>query len=159
VIEQPTDNQDKLSWFEYGEQKEIEFLSSKQFTQVALKLNPEKESDKTANDLIARFRADLKTVRTVFKTADRYGLDPKFTIAINRKDVEHYVKRYPNILIIFDIDIDGFQGVKIATLDRLLRIIYFGTPEHSYIHREKDDQGNAKSSFLFDLRLLDTLST
>jgi hypothetical protein len=154
----PPDNlQDKLAWCEYGEIKENEFVSSISIDGVDVIKNPDKSRNKLSHDLLAQFPSDLKTVRTIFRTADRYGLDPDYTIGLNRKDVEHYSRKYPNIIILFDIEFDKFKGIKMASLDRILRLIHFGAPEHFYLGRKDDSDGNAKSSFLFDLRLFDTL--
>jgi hypothetical protein len=54
-------------------------------------------------------RADLKTIRTRFKTADRYGLDSKTALTIYKKDVDRYSEKYPNIIGILDIDYGDLQ--------------------------------------------------
>jgi hypothetical protein len=46
--------------------------------------------------------------------------------------------------------------VRIATLGLLRRFVKMGMAQkHEYIHRQNDTQGNAKASYIFDLRWFD----
>ena len=80
-------------------------------------------------------------------------LTPKYAISLNRKDVERYNKLYPNIVIVFDIEMSGYSGVHWADLHRINTLIRKGmAKEHSYKDRVDDNKGNAKSSYVFDCR-------
>jgi hypothetical protein len=100
---------------------------------------------------------------TPFFSAGRYGLDPRFTVTFNRKDYERYAKLYPTLIIFFWADWKQLEwrDSRVAPLSAIYQVpfatiaakIKGGTvPEHAYQRRVGDRAGNAKSSFLLDLR-------
>ena len=111
--------------------------------------------------------ADLKTQNTPFFTASRYRLDPRFAVTFNRKDYERYKNLYPTIIIYFWIDwkqtewkgnkVDYYSGIFRIPFSDLALMIENGAPEHSYKRRYGDTAGNAKSSFLLDVRNFEAL--
>jgi hypothetical protein len=97
----PHDTEDRGWWHIHGERKEILFVSMcRDRLKIDACINPDKERDKTAPDLIVEGKmAELKTQNTPFFTAKRYRMDPRFTITFNRKDYERYLNVHPNIII------------------------------------------------------------
>ena len=162
------DNQDKLAWCKYGEKRENEFVE--RFGSILhLCLNPAKQLDETegkyAPDLF-NYReqrpADLKTITTPFYTANNYGMNPQTTITLNRKDVARYERLYSRILIYFWVNyerseqfgqvVDELHGIWIASFEKVMRLILVA-PIHRY-HQRTGLDGNAKDSYLLDLRSL-----
>ena len=101
------DLQDKQAWCIAGEESEDAFIRNQGFDQVTVLPNPAKNSDKFTHDMQMLFPADLKTIRSAWRLSkSMFGLDPKYAISLNRKDVIRYNKLYPNIIIVFDIDME-----------------------------------------------------
>lgn len=152
----PINNEDKLAWCKHGDALEKEFVMQAFDSGVSVIRNPAKAHDPYTHDLLAVFQSDLKSIGTPFRTADRYGFDPAYAITINEKDIDRYAERYPNIVLFLNIDYPSYKGVRMATLYRLQKFIEHGrAKKHEYIHRTGDTQGNAKASYIFDLRWLD----
>jgi len=137
-------------------------------------INPDKTHDRYAPDLVVNGHvADLKSQRTpFFKAQELYGVDPQFAVSFNAKDYRRYCEHYPEIDIFYWVvwqttvrRIDGEErsvkpmaGVWRASFPALrYRIENESVRSHTYLHRLLDDQGNGKSSFLFDLRKFEFL--
>jgi hypothetical protein len=168
----PADPQDKKAYCEYGVKKEFEFIDffDTHVEKGGVEINVDKVTDKYAPDILLYGElADLKAQRTPFFTAARYKLDPRFTVTFNKKDVERYTELYPEIHIVFWIDwkttewkpatnqnsntikVQEQHGVYLATFEQISRMIH-KAPLHEYKDRKNDRQGNAKSSYLLDVR-------
>lgn len=164
------DTEDKRAWCVYGEEKERGFPGVSRLYGFECIKNPEKEHNKYANDLMVNgnMRADLKTVRTPYFTAWKYGFDPGHAVTLNVKDHARYMKLYaPAFWIIFWVSWPEQQaygrhicerhGVWIASITRIDNLVTGGfAPRHEY-QKRKDlpaDDGNAKDSYLLDLRWL-----
>lgn len=163
--------EDRSKWYDFGEQLEGDFVPViRDVTGRDIRVNPEKEYCSWAIDLYdftVNRTADLKTQTTPFFTAGRYfyrGIryDPAFTVTFNRKDYEYYLQNYPNSDIYFwvdwkqlkyrDVEIEYVGGIWRADFMRMAEKIQRNEVVlHPYMHR-KDDDHNAKDSFLFDLR-------
>lgn len=161
------DLQDKGVWCEDGASAEEVFVK-KYGAKLGLIINPEKENDPYAPDLLNirnRFLADLKTQNTpFFQAKSRFGYDPQFTVVFNGKDRERYRKNYPDIEIYFAVD---WQSVKFVSNYGIIEVkpmigIWFipfsrldiileNSPYHSYQQRVLDEKGNAKGSYVLDL--------
>lgn len=166
--------EDKSWWCHHGENLERSFVNICQ-TQFALdvKINPEKVQNRYAPDLILTENgvdqlSDLKTQNTPFFTSKRYGMDPQYTVTFNRKDYERYKQLYPEIIIFFWLDwkqtewksfrTNYLAGIFRVNFHDMMTAIESGkVPEHSYIYRVNDTAGNAKSSFLFDVRTFECI--
>lgn len=163
--------EDKSYWCKaYGPDVELPFAQSLQNFGLVGALNPLKESDPYTHDLSVTFPSDLKTVRTpMFKAQELYGIDPQFAVTFNRKDMRRYMQLYPNIVVFFDVKWSGcrasFGGKTHRVQDmRLLAagflsdiqraIIADGLHKHTYQRRVNDTSGNAKESWVFDIRRL-----
>lgn len=165
----PHDTEDKGWWYQHGEKLEETFVRlCSEKLKIDARINPDKELDKTAPDLIVeRSLADLKTQNTPFFTAGRYRLDPRFAVTFNRKDYERYKRLYPSIVIYFWLDwkqttwkdckVDYLGGFYRLPFADVAALIENDAPEHTYIHRSAPDDRNAKSSFLLDIRKFETL--
>ncbi len=165
----PHNTEDKGWWLRHGEVLETRFVElSKAKLRLDARINPEKKNDSTVPDLIVEgVLADLKTQNTPFFTAGRYGIDPRYAVTFNRKDYERYKRLYPLIVIYFWLDwtqtewngnkVDYLGGFFRLPFPVLAQMIDRGAPEHTYKHRLGDTAGNAKSSFIFDVRSFEPL--
>jgi len=160
----PADPQDKKAYCEYGVKKELEFCTffDQNVELGGVIINPKKETDPFAPDIILYGDlADLKAQRTPFFTAARYKLDPRFTVTFNKKDAQRYAELYPHLTIVFWIDwkttewknlkVAEQHGVYLATFAQIEELIK-NAPLHEYKDRKNDKAGNAKSSYLLDVR-------
>lgn len=174
-FQRPLDNQDKQGWAKYAaellEPKAIERLI-REYGIPAI-LNPEKHTNPYAPDLLfgsERKLGDLKIQNTPFFMAQKlYQVDPQYCATFNDKDGMRYRERYPNILIIFVVDwqttsytsqrgityeVEPMRRVYIGTLDEVRKA---ARARHLYTDRKHDTKGNAKESWLIDLRMLTEL--
>ena len=160
--------EDKQKWYREGEKLERQFLARfKETLPSSLAINPEKQSDPTAIDLLdsaTKQYADLKTQNTPFFTAQKIDphLDPRYTVTFNRKDYSRYKSRYPECDIYFWVDwkqtklwslrIEPLEGVWMARFGDMQNAIDSKSVKlHKYKYRS-NDESNAKDSYLFDLR-------
>lgn len=162
------DLQDKGMWCRDGASQEEVFVE-KYGAQLGLIINPQKADDPYAPDLVnteTGLLADLKTQNTPFFQAEsRFGYDPQFTVVFNGKDRERYRSLYPQIGIYFAVD---WQAVKfendfgVIEVEPLFGVWYIPfrelesllatAPYHAYWQRVWDEKGNAKGSYILDLR-------
>ena len=143
--------EDKKWWCNHGEGLERDFvLYWQKYSFIPIQINPEKKTNPYAPDLIIGGEvADLKTQTKPFRTAYRYDREPLYTVTFNRKDYERYSKEYPNILVVFWVKwLKSIYAIGFEELANLIK----KAPEHHYIKRKNDTKGNAKSSFLLDIR-------
>jgi hypothetical protein len=117
--------------------------------------------------------ADLKCQQTpFFKARVLYNLDPQFVVTFNRKDYRRYQRQYPSISIYFWLDwhvremligrstfvVQALAGVWRAPFAQIATLIERRkAPLHVYQRRQGDLQGNAKESYLVDVRALECL--
>jgi hypothetical protein len=168
------DTEDKTAWCNHGAVKEVDFANSRLFDiGLAGHINLAKKNDPYTHDLFVQFPVDLKSVTTpLFKAQDLYGLDPQYTVTFNHKDAVRYKEKYPNILVLFDINwetlekdigghvyhVDPMHVTVAGFLSDISRAIKkSGMHKIEYKNRVNDDAGNAKVSWVFDLRLLHPL--
>ncbi len=145
------DPQDKAAWCKHGEAAEQRLAGPMLPHGGALMMNPAKATDPYTHDLYVVMPGDLKTIRTRFQTADRYGIDPRSAITLNVKDVERYARLYPTIVIVFDVDFGDYRRLCYATLREIQRAIRADKAQlHEYQHRVNDTQGNATASWVLD---------
>ncbi|CAM4181232.1 hypothetical protein [Zobellia nedashkovskayae] len=161
------DLQAKTVWCKDGEKIEVAFID-RYGSKLNLKINPEKTTNPYAPDLVFNQNrlADLKTQNTpFFKAQSMYGIDSSYAVVFNRKDAIRYYKKYPEIIIYFWIEwhsvkfvmgsfennvkyINGVWRIPFKNLIEILKI----APKHEYKQRKNDTKGNAKSSFVLDIR-------
>lgn len=159
------DTEDRPYWYERGEHQEHEFIQFACLHGLKVRLNPAKQRDKTAIDLLltlpdgCEVPADLKTQNTPFFTAGRYGKHPGRAVTLNDKDIRRYERLYPDAVILFhvnwttltwrDVRVQALHGVWSATLPDIRRLIQ--QPAHQYQRRKTDPRPNASSSHVLSL--------
>lgn len=161
------DLQDKGIWCKDGISKEnvfVELYGNK----LNLKINPEKEKDLYAPDLINiknNKLGDLKTQNTPFFQAQkRFNIDPQYAVVFNGKDRTRYKNKYPDIEIYFAVDWQIIKFVSGKTIEvkpmvgvwfipfGKLDMVLNDCPFHSYVQRTQDLKGNAKGSYILNLQ-------
>ncbi len=166
----PHQTEDKEWWLGHGEKLEecfVALCANKRFLNAII--NPEKIKNPTAPDLIVEGRlADLKTQNTPFFTSWQYGIDPRYAVTFNKKDFDRYRDLYPEIIIYFWINwlqvewkgvkVEPFNGIFRLPFSEIAKMIEGGTPEHVYRNRKNDTGGNAKSSYVFDVRKFEAIA-
>ena len=160
------DLQNKALWCKKGETIEAAFVS-KYGERLEVSINPAKQSNPYAPDLFTpKGVADLKTQNTpFFKAESLFGINPSYAVVFNRKDFERYELKYPQIDVYFWVEwhsvafemgefrqeVEFVSGVWFIPFDKLVDVLS-RSKEHSYSQRVHDRRGNAKSSFVFDIR-------
>ena len=152
----PASNEDKLAWCQHGLDMEHRFIGERgsAFSEVSIKMNPSKESDPYAYDMVIAVPCDLKTTKTPWRLAhELYGIESDYAVSINRKDLVRYWKMYRNIILLLDVNHDGYRGTHWTNLHQIKNLISEGLPKlHTYKNRINDKCGNAKESYIFDVR-------
>lgn len=163
--------EDRSRWYVWGEDAEADFITHiVPDLHLDIRKNPEKESCSWAIDLIDYTNqkpADLKVQNTPFFTVGKYfynghRCNPAYSVTFNRKDYENYMNNYPNCDIYFwvhwtqleyrEINVPEIYGVWRGNFKRMAEMINNNSaPLHPYLHRKNDDH-NAKDSYIFDLR-------
>ena len=159
--------QAKKNWCKDGEKIEHAFVRT-HGQNLGLEINPEKTTNPYAPDLLYNNEqlADLKTQNTPFFKAEKlYGIDPSYAVVFNRKDAVRYYREYPNIIIYFWVEwhsvkfqmgnfernVKYINGVWRIDFQDLIEVLK-SSKEHFYQQRVNDTKGNAKSSFVLDIR-------
>lgn len=169
------DTEDKAWWVEKGASDELDFIQHIA-PQIPLdaRPNPQKAHDPFAHDLyVGDSRAELKHQTTPFFTAGvKYAFEPRFTVTFNKKDLHRYHETYPALQVYYwvnweqtELHLHGtrynvlpLHGVWLAPLPSIIDSLQARQPPlHPYKRRVDDDKGNAKSSYLLDLRWFDCL--
>ena len=155
----PSDNEDKKEWCEYGEQLEIDFINKNIFRDTVLCINPEKDSDKFTFDMRINFPCDLKSRNTPWRfSQELFGISSTYAVTIDGKDLRRYMKLYPNICIVFDIDYPDYQNVHYGFISHFVKMLdQKALHKHEYKQRINGTKGNAKFCYIFDIRNLPIL--
>ena len=155
----PSDNEDKKEWCAYGEQLEIDFINKNIFKDTVLCINPEKDTDKFTFDMRINFPCDLKSRNTPWRLSQElFGISPTYAVTIDGKDLRRYMKLYPNICIVFDIDYPNYQNVHYGFISHFIQMLDAKLlHKHEYKARINDTKGNAKFCYIFDIRNLPIL--
>lgn len=159
--------QAKSIWCKDGENIEEAFVK-KYGKRLDLSINPEKTENPFAPDLVYQEDqiADLKTQNTpFFKAKSLYGIDATYAVVFNRKDAIRYYRKYPDIIIYFWVEWHsvkfkmGSHTIEVAYINGVWKIpfrkltgLLKEAPVHQYQQRKDDKNGNAKSSFVLDIR-------
>jgi hypothetical protein len=157
--------EDKSWWLQHGLELEYQFVElCRNKLKVRAEINPAKSDSPTAPDLLVDGNiADLKVQNTPFFSATKYSMDPRFTVTFNRKDFERYSALYPEIVVYFWVNwkqlawknfrVQKLNAICKAEFSLITEQVASGNAiEHIYMHRRGDTKGNAKSSFLLDIR-------
>lgn len=161
--------EDKQHWVEqYGVEHESRFLKTLWTHGIDAIINPDKRSDQYAHDLsLVTWPGDLKTVETpFFKAQQNYDCDPQYTVTLNLKDVSNYELKCPHVMLFFHIvwqkntemviggtrySVRPMQGVWMVWLP-MFNYLRDAFPVIEYERRQDDQNGNAKDSYVFDVR-------
>jgi hypothetical protein len=165
--------ENKMAWVQVGVERENNFVAERApKLGIAAEINPAKAEDPYTHDLMVRVVSDLKAVRTpLFMARELYRLDPQYTVTLNVKDYDRYADLYPDIVVIFDVlwAEDNIEREFNGTLYRVepMHATYWGflshiadaittcgNHKHTYQRRLDDTDGNAKWSWVFDVRKL-----
>ena len=160
------DLQDKGPWCVVGASFEETFVLK--YPELNLIINPEKAQNVYAPDLLNQNTgglADLKTQNTpFFLSQSKYRINPQYAVTFNRKDYLRYIEKYPGIEIYFWVDwqavrFSGSQDISVNPMVGVWRITYenlllavASAPLHTYVQRYNDNAGNAKDSYVLDLK-------
>ena len=171
------DLNNKQVWCEeYGDKIERSFCVNRLYD-LGLTgfMNLEKHKNVYAHDMFSVFPSDLKTVRTpFFKAWEKFEIDPQYAVTINMKDMQRYKDLYPNIVVVFDVLWDDkickkfIEGVEYEVKpmhktyagfiqDIRAAVVAGGNKKVEYQGRVNDTGGNAKASYVFDVRKLQQL--
>lgn len=167
--------EDKTFWVLAGEERERVFVESV-LPRLGFcgSLNPAKEVDSYAPDLLVEGRtAELKSQRTpFFRAGDLYGIDPQFAVTLNVPDFERYRSAYPSLDLFFWVhwqDTARLIGGRLYSVDEMAGVWRASFPalrhqierravcSHEYAHRLFDQAGNARASYVLDLRRFEFL--
>ena len=182
------DTEDKAKWCEEGRRLEDEFVRlMSEHSHLSIKINPAKDDDPKVPDLMVPGygACDLKSIRTPFFTADKYGVDPNDAITLNAKDVIRYRSMYPGLGIFFWVQWDTLSislkrskpvtykwAVYFAELQDILALVDSGIAKsHAYQRRNTkgqdgpkrlqrigmDESKNAISSYVIDSKWLEPI--
>lgn len=154
------DTEKKQEWCEIGAEFERDFVAGNKINGWAVAINPDKQSNPYGHDWTMVVPADLKTVSTAWrKSQELFGIPPDYAVSVNVKDFRRYSKKCPNVLIVIDARFSvESSGKYLLTLPRAQWLIENGfAKRHEYMGRVYDTKGNAKESYVFDLRHLDKL--
>src|SRR5690554_6339102 len=162
------DLQDKKHWCKDGEKIEEAFIRL-YGEKLGLIINPEKKENPYAPDLYntqTNKLGDLKLQSTpFFKAQSLYNINPTYAVVFNLKDKIRYEKNYPEIDIYYwinwialrfqmgsnDISVEPLNGVWQVEFQKFNNYLN-NMSLHTYQQRITDTKGNAKSSFVCDIR-------
>ncbi|WP_160139994.1 hypothetical protein [Chryseobacterium sp. c4a] len=160
--------QDKSHWCKDGEKIEEAFVRLYGDT-LNLAMNPEKKVNPYAPDLINTTTGqlgDLKFQATpFFKAKNKYKTDPTYAVVFNEKDKLRYETKYPDLIIYYwinwiaitfkmgatEIIAQPLHGVWKTDFKRFQTYL-LQCPIHYYQQRVDDTKGNAKRSYVCDIR-------
>ena len=152
------DTENKLSWCEHGLRLEREFVT-KYGDEMFVSVHPDKAKCPYGPDFLVGglMPGDLKTQDTPFRTAGRYGVPAERAVTFNEKDYDRYTAQYPNMLVFFWVRFLPQEAVFLMTMADARRLCL---PErkHHYLRRKDDRRGNAKASYILDVRTLERVA-
>lgn len=155
--------EDKKEWCKSGAEFEIKFCETMQSLGFDIKINPEKNTNKYAPDLLFSGRvSDLKHIDTPFFLSKKYsGIDSEFAVTFNEKDLLRYKRKYPEIIILFYVSFkkssmlgnccDEHVACYWEDLEEIEKMCD-NSKVVEYKNRINDTNGNAKKSFILDVR-------
>jgi len=168
----PRDAQDKAWFVAYGQAVEQRFVDEiAPLLGLPIRIHPDKAMNPYGPDLLigGSQLADLKTkIRPFFTSEKLFGIPPTYAMSFNRKDYLRYREKYPSIVLYWWIvrEPEERYGIKTCAIEGVWRVRFAElaarieageAPLHEYQNRVNDQQGNGKSSYIFDLRTFEQL--
>lgn len=169
--------EDKQFWCKRSLVDEVEFVQYANYLGLDARINPAKTHDKYAPDLIVNDRlADLKQqTLPFFRAGDFYGVDPQYAVTFNEKDYVRYRIKYPNIVVYFWINwtiiqmdlggitynvnpMAGIWRAEMWMIEKQIDNIHYYRRRTGGNNELFDPQGNAKASYVLDLRYLEPVT-
>jgi|TARA_R110000823_G_C15909167_1_gene497593 hypothetical protein len=166
------DLQDKQSWCEHG--RNLEDIFIEEFgEELSLEINKNKSESVYVIDMFNTkygVLSDLKSQNTPFFLAGKkYNIDPQFAVVFNKKDKLNYIKKTADgseLYIYFWVKWDAQDrfGVKVESIDSIYATRFSNLLKildedklHEYKQRKGDTRGNAKESYVIDVRAMKLL--
>ena len=163
----PEDLEDRMAFYELGDKYERAFVKKMRRKKYNVQINPEKETNKTAIDLLwDGDLVELKTRRTPFFKAGGYKVNPDYAVTLNRKDIDTYSKMNDLEIVFwvkwsaqtrYGVAVNSINGIWTTTVRDIKKMIEAGAPEHTYQRRILDNRVNAKVSYLLDLQQMERI--
>ena len=161
--DKPTNPQSKREWIDYGKQKEQEFWDLCMETSMFPGIKRNTEDPVYYPEFIFSGRyLDLKYQETpLFKAKELYGIDPTYAITYNVQDRDDCTDKYSPCDNIFWVKwARGYRyGTRVRPRNGLWYMSYEKMVELTntaevitYQNRIDDEQGNAASSFVLNLK-------
>ena len=159
---QVLNTEDKTSWIDWGVQKEHDFLYVCQKYDILAGIKKSTGPVYYPEFVYQDRYLDLKTVHTPFFLAQRkFKIDPAFAVTLNKQDVTACTIKYPKCQIVFwvnwkaatnfGVSVEKRQGIWFLSYEQMINLVE-DAPLHVYQNRIDDTQGNAKDSYVLDLR-------
>jgi hypothetical protein len=167
--------EDKSWWVNKAVQTEVKFVQVVcPYIGLPAQMNPRKREDPYAPDIIVEKKlSDLKYQETpFFKAWELYKIPNQYAVTFNHKDYLRYKMNYPEIVIYFWVkwkqltkqlghklySVYPMNGIWRIHFPRLAYLIEKeNKPLHGYQRRTNDTTGNAKESYVFDVRTFEQL--
>lgn len=170
------DTEDKPWWILAGHQRRVAFVEEVAPTfGLPVEMNPANEDDRSQAELfVDGFPCDLQCPTTpFFKAEELYGSPIKYAVTWNRADYLRYLDGSGGADLLWWVHWDetqktiGKNAYSIGFLTGVWRVPYIEiaerieagkTPLHVYKRRVADARGNAKESYILDLRRFQQLT-
>lgn len=176
ALTRPESTEEKKAWCELGLEQEYKFVDSVcPALGISACMNPEKKTNPYVPDIYVKEKlSDLKYQGTPFFTAGiQWGISPRYAVSFNLKDFVRYSTRYPEIMVYFWIHwevleyqlgdnlikVPMLRGVWETPFQELKKEVKRHPIVHYYAGRCNDNQGNAKDSFILDIRKFTCLTS
>ena len=152
--------EDKAYWVQRGRDLEDLFHETVHIEGCGVSYPTAKIDDPYGHDFLLTRPMDLKVQAEPFRKAEElFNIPPRYAISINLKDLQRYTKMYPNIVFVVVVLFEGEMEIRQMTLQRARELVANDSAKrHEYRYRKGDQSGNAKVSYIFDLRHLDEIS-
>ena len=159
---QKFNTEDKSKWIDWGVAKESTFLWLCEQYNILQGIKKSSGPVYLPEFVYEDRYLDLKTVRTpFFLSQQKFNIDPNFAVTLNKQDVLDCTIKYPECQIVFwvnwkattnfGVSVKKQQGVWFLSYERMEKMIS-DSPLHKYQNRIHDSNGNAKDSYVLDLR-------
>lgn len=163
----PLSNQDKQAWIRRGVGRERLFLELRQKHPILQGIAPSGE-DKYVPEFVYQGQyLDLKSVyKPFYRAGQKYGVNPDFAVPLNVVDVRDCNEKYPGCQIVFwvrwdtstdyEVTVNKQDGVWFLSHEKMNELAS-KAHVHTYQERTNDTEGNARDSYILDLRHMERL--
>jgi len=169
VADHVHDTEDKDWWVGAGRRRRRAFVETVALSiGLDVELGPDEEDSGQPDLYAGGVPSDLHCQTTpFFKAEERYGIPAQFAVTFNRDEYLRYLEGSGGVQLIWwvnwdvthmtigrrDYTVPKIAGVWIVPVDEVVETIRSGkAPLHVYRRRVLDMRGNAKESYILDLR-------